>query len=874
MISSCRHNPWLPHGKPSSQNAFLRQDFVAQCVDRLCPAHAAPQDPQSAAPSLLIQGPWGGGKTMMAGAIAEQLAKRPDKLPVLLPQDLPHVLNLARFFMEALHLLLPPDDPDLRRVMEEAYPGAQRGKALDLLKKIARSQGKTLVLIADDLDVLLIQQAPNQEAKLLKQILTYEPWLSMVGTMDDANASHFPAELKGFFTVLRLEPLSDQETIALWRGAVDREPFPVEAALCKYLCRGNPRLTAFLADSYARDPGENPFSSFLSVLDRHTPYYKGLLQELPAVERKVFAALADEWAPAAARAIARKADMDVNKASSLLNRLVKRGRVRVAGKQGRIKSYELEGPANNLNYLVRTGPGHFQQVMGLCLFLEAFCLEELKALPPASKKDSAGETVPPTAKETAEAAPVTHRPSFSSLAEAPLPPPKPERQPPPSPFTFPHKPNPPSPGPDDAAGWTELAKFLEAEGLFEDAVQAYTKTLSIRPDHPWAWGRLGQLLRTEMHLYEDAENAYLQAIEKDANQAWIWAGLGRLLHENLKNYVEAEQAYRIAIELEPRSAEFRVCMGRLHEKLERGQSALRAYEEAANIEPDNPLAFLALAEFLEKQGKAPEAGQAYQSAAECRPNDAKGWALIGRILMDKLGDAHNAKSAFEKALSMEPACFDAWEGLMLLEGASESPEQALRLARAFVEDFGNNPLQAEKLLDLFSNQELNPLLPQVKMMLGMEEREEPPASTPGEKLRDERPHTVPPLADPPVHPEPAEEPAAPPPPSSDTEPQPQSSSMEALKDALLALEGENPPHIRKLAEIIQTAMALTAQGMGEAVAALLHASPLLYCLLPLWAGIMLHMKKEANVGAEARMIAGEAAQRIRSAEKTVHPDRP
>lgn len=868
MTPSCRHNPWLPQGKPSSQNAFLRRDFVAQCVDRLRPAHAAPQHPQSAAPSLLIQGPWGGGKTMMAGAIAEQLAKKPDKLPVLLPQDLPHVLNLGGFFMEALHLLLPPDNPDLRKVMEEAYPGAQRGKALDLLEKIARSQGKTLVLIADDLDVLLIQQAPNQEANLLKQILTYEPWLSMVGTIDDANASRFPAELKSFFTVLRLEPLNDQETIALWREAVDREPLPVESALCRCLCRGNPRLSAFLADSCARDPFADPVASFLYVLDRHTPYYKGLLQELPAVERKVYAALADEWAPAAARAIARKADMDVNKASSLLNRLVKRGRVRVTGKQGRVKSYELDGPANNLNYLARTGSGHFQQVMGLCLFLEAFCLEDI-ALPLTSEKDSAGETGPPTAEEPPEAPLVRRPPSFSSLAEAPLSPPEPERQPPPSSVNFAHPPNPPSPGPDDAAGWTELAKFFEAQGLFEDAVQAYTKTLSIQPDHPWAWGRLGQLLRTELHLYEDAENAYLQAIEKDANQAWIWAGLGRLLHENLKNYVEAEQAYRIAIELEPRSSEFRVCMGRLHEKLERGQSALRAYEEAANIEPDNPLAFIALAEFLEKQGKKPEAGQAYQSAAECRPNDAKGWALIGRILTDKLGDAPKAKSAFEKALSMEPACFDAWEGLVLLEGLSGSPEQALSLARAFLEDFGSNPLQAKKLLDVFSNQELSPMLPQVKIMLGMEEPEGLPAAPPppeeihGDNRRDDFR-----LADPPAHPGPAEKSAAPPPPSSHTEPPPHSSAMEAFKDALLALENKSPPPIRKLAKIIQAAMALTAQGMGEAVADLLKASPLLYCLLPLWAGIMLYLKKEANVCAEARAIAREAAQRIRSAERT------
>ena len=852
------HNPWLPQDPPPSQNFHVRTQSLATCLDILRPSHTTAKAPLSAAPCLLIQGSWGSGKTMLAGALAEGLSQQTNLYPVLLPQDTPHVLNLAQLFTQVLSFMLPAHDPALNSVIGETYAGAQRGKALDLLEKMCRARKTTLVLVVDNIDVLLIQQLPEQDAKILGQVLTYESWLSIAGTMDVSNASRFPAVLRDYFSNHLLPPLQEQEITQLWERFTGNQPSPLVMLMCKCLCQGNPRLMGFLAVSYLQKGDANPMSAFFSAIDSHTPYYKAHLQELPAVERKVFATLADQWTPSTAREIAKMADMDVNKASSLLNRLVKRGKVHVFHQRGRVKHYELEGPFHNLNYLVRTGQDQLRQVTSLCLFMEAFCLENAENgdAPPEHLPDKHG----PIPDFPAQAAPLS-----------PLSAPGIQASPPQDKNTPDYTPSPssPAPNPTDAPGWNDLAKTLESEGLYEDAVQAYTKSLSIKPDHAWAWGRLAHLLHTRLHLYEDAENAYLQAIEKDPNQAWIWSGLGQLLQENLRNYVEAEQAYRIAIELAPRSADHRVSMGRLHEKLERHQSALRTYREAARIEPENPLSLQALGQLLESQGKIPEAQQAYTSAAECRPNDSQGWTRIGQILQNKLAKPQKAMAAYQKALDIAPNHYPACEGLIRLEALDlDHPENALALARSYLESVGFGPVHCQKLCDTFSSNELRPLLPEIQALCD--------TPLPGNSVPRSRtmPGTAPwkNLTQEPMNPAPVPRPTEPPPPypeSGFSQPEQQKTGPDPkeLEIVLQSLPPDAEPDRRTLAGIIGKAMALTVHGMGPQVSDLLTQHSKHYYIVPLWAGIQKYLGKEARAGAETRLLAQEVVERIRHLKK-------
>ncbi|MBI9074678.1 MAG: tetratricopeptide repeat protein [Desulfatibacillum sp.] len=798
---------------------------------------------------------------MLASALRTKLTQSIKWTPVLFPQDTPHILNLAQFFTQALTLLLPPQDPALKRVLEEKFPGARRGKALDLLQHTSRSQGRSLVLVVDNLDVFLNEQLPAQDAKILGQILAFEPWLSIVGTINSRNLPDFPPALKEFFKIQAIGPLTGGEMARLWKNITGYPPSSLAKGLCSCLCRGNPRLIAFLADAFNHSKSGSLTEAFFTALDCHTPYYKGQMQVLPAVERKVFAILADQWAPSTARDIAEMADMDVNKASSLLNRLVRRGRVQVVSKQGRVKWYELEGPFNNLNFLMRTGLENKKRILGLCRFMEALYQEHVDREHEGINRSS------PDFTQTRE----SPQPPSSSATDPPSMP-QPEKEPPPGSlplslpaFTINQPSSQPASDPTDAAGWIELAKTLESEGLCEDAVRAYKKSLDIQPNHAWAWGRLGQLLRTELHLYPEAENAYLQAIEHDPNQAWIWSGLGQLLHENQRNYVEAEQAYRIAIELAPRSSEHRVCMGRLHEKLDRHQSAIRTYQEAASMEPDNPLPYKALGDIFESQGKTGEAEQAYIKGTECRPSNAKGWAIIGHLLEHRLQAEDEAKNAYQKALQHDPSCYAAWEGLIHMElKAFNNPDNALAMARSYLDDRGHSPMACKNLTKTFSRESLKDLLPEILALSGHAHIggfQEPAPSLPSETI-------ALPIE---THSHPATElgyspknsnldPKAP---TAISPAQNHHTGPEALMETLESLSMQTEPSREALTRIINAALTMSATGQGEDAAQFIAQSGAFTHLLPLWAGIQVYLGQEVQVAMEIREVSQEVVKRIR-----------
>jgi len=65
----------------------------------------------------------------------------------------------------------------------------------------------------------------------------------------------------------------------------------------------------------------------VSLIDEHTEYFRGYLENFAQAERRVFVALADLWTQATAKEVATRARMDNRTVSALLGRLVDRGTV-------------------------------------------------------------------------------------------------------------------------------------------------------------------------------------------------------------------------------------------------------------------------------------------------------------------------------------------------------------------------------------------------------------------------------------------------------------------------------------------------------------------------------------------------------------------
>ena len=132
---------------------------------------------------------------------------------------------------------------------------------------------------------------------------------------------------------------------------------------------GNPRLLAIIARFGAGQSFEELMNNLLDLIDDHTEYFKSHLETLPALERRVYLALARLWKPSTAREIADLARLDTNKCSALLKRLEGRGAVTAEGGTPRRRQYYLTERLYNIYYLLRRGSGSNQVVKALIDFM-------------------------------------------------------------------------------------------------------------------------------------------------------------------------------------------------------------------------------------------------------------------------------------------------------------------------------------------------------------------------------------------------------------------------------------------------------------------------------------------------------------------------
>ncbi len=219
---------------------------------------------------------------------------------------------------------------------------------------------------------------------------------------------------------------------------------------------------------------------------------------------------------------------------------------------------------------------------------------------------------------------------------------------------------------------------------YDEAEQAYRKTIELDPKYAWPWINLGNLLRIHFSRYDEAEQAYRKAIELDPNDAWPWNNLGNLLQGHFSRYDEAEQAYRKAIELDPNDAWPWNDLGNLlQDHFSRYDEAEQVYRKAIELDPNTLFPKGNLCWLAIKQGRLVGAKQLRQ--------ELDTFPATGRDLMDA-------------ALALNQDNFgDAW---VLLRQAldRESPYlwntfrcDLLRLVRLFqVRQYGHRLLETMK----------------------------------------------------------------------------------------------------------------------------------------------------------------------------------
>ncbi len=380
-VTARKYNPGFLSDDELVASFCVRTDEFESMME---PLREAPGDSNA---HQIVIGPRGSGKTSLLLRVAAEI-RRDARLctrlfPVVFAEESYEVSTAGEFWLEALSRLADQapngeDGPDLRRSFEELREIRDDrmlgDRCLGALQDFSDREGKRLVLMVENLNMLFRDIADRDAGWRLRQALQTEPRILLLASatsrfdeMDDPKRA-----LYDLFRNVALRPLDVEDCATLWRTVSGQERAPETIRALRILTGGSPRLLTIVARFGAALSFRELMADLLDLVDDHTEYFKSHLDALPAQERRVYLALAELWKPATAREIADRARLDTSKCSAQLARLAERGAVEVTGGTARRKLYYLAERLYNIYYLTRRARGPAPMIEGLVHFMEGF----------------------------------------------------------------------------------------------------------------------------------------------------------------------------------------------------------------------------------------------------------------------------------------------------------------------------------------------------------------------------------------------------------------------------------------------------------------------------------------------------------------------
>lgn len=334
----------------------------------------------------IVIGSRGSGKTSLLLRVALEVRRNAELAgrlrPVVFAEESYSVGTCGEFWLECLARVAAqqpgPDGQgdlhatygDLRRIRDEQ---TLADRCLGAVLDVADREGKRLVLMVENLNLLLGEMTDPDAGWQLRKTLQTEPRIMLLGSATSRFAEIDDPEhaLYGLFRVLYLRPLDEQECSTLWRTVSGTNAERGKIRSLQILTGGSPRLMAMVARFGGTLSFAALMSDILDLVDDHTEYFKRHIEDLPPQERRVFVALAELWKPATTREVADQSRIGTSQCSALLQRLVARGAVAIDGGTPRRKQYYLIERMYNIYYLLRRGDAG-RMVEALLRFMASF----------------------------------------------------------------------------------------------------------------------------------------------------------------------------------------------------------------------------------------------------------------------------------------------------------------------------------------------------------------------------------------------------------------------------------------------------------------------------------------------------------------------
>lgn len=393
---------------PGRMNDYtIKTAFTARVdlLNRLI-AELSAENSKSIAQHHLVVGMRGMGKTMLLARIAAEIRTNDDLsrrfVPLVFAEEQYSVDRLSKFWLNCLDALADTSersgDDETGKRIDEIVRTLQSHKSggneiidpatdaeLKAFLDVAEKLGKRPVLLVDNLQ-LVFGRIESIEQHALRELLMRPGSPILIGASPSTppEVVDYKAAFYDYFKIHYLKPLSVDEMRAFivklaensGRGDIRDKVIesPGRIKSLRELTGGAPRTAATLFHIYAEDFSTGVFADLENLLDRVTPFYKSVIEELSDQQQVVVSAIAEHWAPITARELAESTRLPIAGVSAQLDRLEKSGfleKVEIFGQKS--VGFQIAERFFNIWFLMRNASRRRRrEVEFLVRFIESF----------------------------------------------------------------------------------------------------------------------------------------------------------------------------------------------------------------------------------------------------------------------------------------------------------------------------------------------------------------------------------------------------------------------------------------------------------------------------------------------------------------------
>ena len=199
--------------------------------------------------------------------------------------------------------------------------------------------------------------------------------------------------------------------------------------------------------------------------------------------------------------------------------------------------------------------------------------------------------------------------------------------------------------------WNMLGAAAAQTGKLDQALLAFRKMITIKPDHTQALNNLGLVLK-EQGKTDEALEAFNSALASEPNYAEAHYNMGCCLQ--IKGEPKkAIFAFNKAIDIKPDYADAHHNLGVIFNEQDKIQEATTSYGKALAIKSDSAATYYNLGNIFQKQAKLEDAKEAYNNAIKIKPEYAEAYNNLGTVFYAQ-GKLEKALEAYRKSLDIRP----------------------------------------------------------------------------------------------------------------------------------------------------------------------------------------------------------------------------